>query len=273
MTRWLAAASVASLVAALTWAPLAVSAASPTTTVPGPLSSADASPAPGALEPAGSDPLPSASVAPAPAATSPATASPRVGGVDAQPVATHWVTVASATSTPVTTARSPVPSGRGDRAPSASLRGQASTVAQPVGRPPGPAEPIPATGSFVLLAAVALLLVASVLLVAGRRVERRSPAGTRAGAGVARGPDAGVPRRRRIDLQPDVADGARRERRTGHSASDTRLQPGDDPILRAMGLDPDAPAAGGAAALRARNRRASDRRIAQPRVGQPPPEE
>ncbi|HLY35332.1 MAG TPA: hypothetical protein VKU35_01305 [Candidatus Limnocylindria bacterium] len=53
-------------------------------------------------------------------------------------------------------------------------------------------------------------------------------------------------------------------------ARPSRLQPADDPILRAMGLDPDAPASSGARALRSHGRRANQGPVARPRAGEPP---
>ena len=244
------------LLASLVWAPLGMSTLGRPAVAVGatasrlPVIVPDGSPSPGAgtAAPAPAiSPAAAATIIPAPAATAIVVAHAVTGG--AKPAASAAPAGRSASPATLRSA-SPAASREPRSVPSPTVVSDRPAPGR-LG-PPGDAGTLP----WVLAGLTGLALVGSLLVLRGRRPSHRArpvPAGYPGGPGFGRptaspaGRDGspGVERRRSAR---GPQDGVERRR-------PARLQPADDPILSAMGLGPDAPAAGGARAVRARARR------------------
>lgn len=256
MTPRRGAATLLALLAALVWAPLGVSSlgepevAAAATASHLPVTDPGSSPSPGM-----------GTAAPAPAATLSAAPTPVPAPTASLIVVARTVPGgAKPAASPVAAGKSPTPAVLRSPSPAASSRPRQVSSPGPAGDPPasGQLGPPDETGTrTVLLAALTGLAVGSLLVLVGRRRpqhDRRALAARAGSPGPSR-PATGSPpaaegsptmERRRSARAPD--DGVERRR-------PLRLDPADDPILSAMGLGPDAPAAGGARAVRARARR------------------
>jgi hypothetical protein len=294
MTRRRAAIAICSLLAALAWAPLGVFAwvampgsAGATSTLlrppvviakggaNGPVVAPDASASAGAGSPA-----------PAPVATRPATVA------SSTPMAAPSASLAAAlVKTPGVSKPAPsrAAAGASTRPTPATIRsagpGSSAAARPPVASAPSAARrsttapmagDLPVTWTWVVAVLTVLVVLGSMLLLFGRgqrqggqRVvavdDRRSPGSRHPLPSGATGQPVTYDRRR-TDRSPGSHDPALPRR-------PSRLAPSDDPILRAMGLDPDAPASGGARAVRAQSRRVAQGPVARPRPGEPPPNE
>jgi len=259
MRRQASAAAIVAILAALAWAPLGVSAAD---SAQNPGIAADPSPSPAAGSPAPAPaaatmaPLASSTLRPAPVAS--ITVALTTASSGAKPAAKHPAT-GSSTRPSTAAMRSARPGSAGAVPPVAS----APSAALHSGDAPNGLD-LPVTGAWVVALLTALVVLGSLVLLFGRGqrqegetvvADRRSPHSAPVGGSV------------RFDRR-------RTDRPAGEApvppARPSRLQPADDPILRAMGLDPDAPAAGGARAVRAHARRVGQRPVARPRSGEPP---
>lgn len=261
MRRRASAAAIVAFLAALAWAPLGAIAAdsgaqSPKTAADPSSSPAAGSPAPAPAAPSLAPLVPS-TPKPAPVASITVSLTTAPGGT--KPVATHRATGSSMRPT--------------DAAMRSARPGSAAAV-PPVASAPGAAlrstdsptmTDLPVAAAWGVALLTALVVLGSLVLLFGRGqrqegeavvADRRSPHSTPVGGPVTFD-------RRRTDRAP--ADEA-----PVPPARPSRLQPADDPILRAMGLDPDAPASGGARAVRAHARRVDQGRVARQRPGEPP---
>jgi hypothetical protein len=281
MTRRRAATTVLALLAALAWAPLGASAAavntraviSPTTgpELTGPTlvvgdaesaaPSAMTAATPAAPEPGPQAPVPAVSPPPASLVAAPAPSAQvsllSVSG-GAKPAASA-ATAGGAHKTPATR-RSTTP-------------GPSSVVRQPAPSNLATSRPAPVdsarldppvTLNWLGAVVIGLLLVGSMSVLVARRRREAALAGGRG-----RGADVAYP-----TASPHTPERRRSDRLTGGlgepPARPARLQPADDPILRAMGLGPDAPASQGARGLRAQSRRVGQGPVERPRPGAPP---
>lgn len=285
MTRRRAATTLLVLVAALAWAPLGVSSLGGPAVAVGAIASGlpvivpDSSPSPGAGTAAPAPVVSQAVVAtplPAPVVSQAAVvATPVPAPAATAIVVAHAVTGgAKPAASPAAAGKSASPATRRSASPAASANPQSASSPNAVSDRPAPGR-LPAPGEAGtlpwLLGLGGLGLVGSLLVLFGRRHSRRAAtvlAGYPGGPGLGR-PSAGstgkphaspMVERRRSASGPQ--DGIERRR-------PVRLQPADDPILRAMGLGPDAPAAGGARAVRAKTRRI--RQGLEPPSGDEPP--
>lgn len=256
MTPRRAATTLLVLLAALVWAPLGVSslggpqAAAAATASHLPVTDPESSPSPGAGTAAPApvaSPVAAATRLPAPTASAMVVAHAVPGG--AKPAAS--VAPAGRSATPATLrSASPATSSRPRPVPSPSPAGDRPPTGQP--RTPAEAESL----TWLLVVLTGLALVGCLLVLVGHRQPRDDrPAlaapgsfGTGgAGRGAADDPVGSPMVERRRSGRPRE-DGIERR-------APSRLLPADDPVLSAMGLGPDAPAAGGARAVRARARR------------------
>jgi hypothetical protein len=281
MTRRRAVTTGLSLLAALAWAPLGMSA----TTTPASASAILIAEAPRTVVLLGdtsgsptlkvlpeSSPIPGSGSPAAAPATSPTVTLPSSSPIAAmaspvavalvnapvvhQPVASH--VAAGGTAHPSTSAMRSTRPGASSAAKPPMASAPAEAVRSARDTLPGD---VPVTWTWVVAVLTVLVVLGSMLLLFGRaeraddrslavraadlpgRLERRSRSVPPAG------PPGGIERRRAArSPQPPSSELAPRP---------SRMEPADDPILRALGLDPDAPAAGGARAVRARARRRS----------------